>query len=253
MTDKDDILKNFSGRKHDLEQIKRYSMFPVMYYRTNLYLHSLRVSWLIDELEPIAVKTWRKFKSNLAKTLSLVHDDAEIITGDIQLGHKLEMSAEQLARVVMEEEKAIKTLSIRFPPKINCLSYKTLLIHALKKDCLEAQLVSLADKLDAYGESMHELFAGNKDFITPCTNYIKILKSFPEKYPQLKNFFKHKHPFLSPSPNFDLFETALKGHYHTPQSIKKLTICPRYNLWKEVSIKKLGKKGVAVLTNKNED
>lgn len=244
-------FRDLTGRKEELEQIERFCMYPVMYYRTNLYIHSLRVHWLVEELIPFVLQVWDSFNQGLAKTLALVHDDAEIITGDIQLGHKLKMSPEQLTEIDRQEEKAIEIISQRFPPVVNGFSYKQLLTHALKKDCLEAQIVSLADKLDAYGESMHELLAGNKDFIPPCENYTRILR-FPNKYPSFRDLFSCNHPLLLPSKDLNFLELASRGQPHTPETIKILTDCPQYNLWRELTVKKLGEKGIVILVTQKE-
>lgn len=245
-------FRDCTDRKEELEQIERFSMYPVMYYRTNLYIHSLRVSWFVGELIPFALQTWDNFNQSLAMTLALVHDDAEIITGDIQLGHKLKMSPEQLAEVDRQEEKAIEIISQRFPLTVNGFSYKRLLVHALRKDCLEAQMVSLADKLDAYGESLHELLAGNKDFIPPCKNYTRILRDFSNKYPSLRDLFSCNHPLLSPPKDLNYLELASGGQLHTPETIKIPTDCPQYNLWRELTVKKLGEKGIVILVTQKE-
>ncbi|OGD86323.1 hypothetical protein A2Z23_00190 [Candidatus Curtissbacteria bacterium RBG_16_39_7] len=246
------IFKDFTGRDEKLKQIVRFNMYPVMYYRTNLLTHSSRVCWLVEELTLLTSQTWIGFNQELTRTLALVHDDAEIITGDVQLGHKLEMSAEQLAVIDEQESAAIDTLSQTFPPSINGFPYRQLLTHALEKDCIEAQIVSFADKLDAYGESMHELFAGNTDFIPPCKNYTRILTNFAHQFPQLRDLFSHDHPLLLSPKDYDFGELAQNQQPHTPESIRINTGYPRYDFWKKLTIKKLGEGGVALLVTQRE-
>lgn len=241
-----------AGRKEELERIERFNMYPVMYYRTNVFIHSQRVRWITEELVPPLKQAFNNFDAELARILALVHDDAEVITGDVQLGHKLQMSAEELAGVDRKEQEAIEILSKRFPQKINGFPYKQLLTHALKKDIIEAQAVSLADKLDAYGESMHELLAGNADFIPPCQNYTRILANFGNQFPQLRRASSGSHPLLISPLIYEFQDIALKGKPHTVEMINTSTNLPHYDFWKDLTIRKFGEQGVAFLITQRE-
>lgn len=66
-----------------------------MMYRTNLYTHSYRVAAIVHALNPFAEKVFGKaYDERKAEILALVHDDAEIVFGDVQLGNKSRMTAE---------------------------------------------------------------------------------------------------------------------------------------------------------------
>ncbi|MCC2631215.1 MAG: hypothetical protein K0S38_1024, partial [Candidatus Paceibacter sp.] len=69
-------------REEKLKAINRYSLFEKMMYRSSVWNHTHRVLWLAEELIPIAVK-YVKLDANKVRVLALVHDDEEMITGDI--------------------------------------------------------------------------------------------------------------------------------------------------------------------------
>ena len=148
-------FNGFTGRTEELKKVKRFSFCKIMMYQTDLDIHSQRVFWIAEALLPFAVKSLNNFDPEKARTLALVHDDAEIVTGDVQLGDKLKMTSEQLQTVHDNEAEAVLKLSERFPKTINNYRYQELLNHALHKDCIEAQFVSYCDKLDAFGETFH--------------------------------------------------------------------------------------------------
>ncbi len=249
------IFRGFNGRTESLKQIKRFSIRPNMFYRTDLYLHSLRVSWLVEEVSPFAKKAWSNFNQDLAKTLALVHDDAEIVTGDVQLGHKMRMEKAELAKVDEKEKEAIKILSKKFPKSVNGFSYKKLLTLALRKSSIEAQVVAFADKLDAYGESLHELFAGNIDFILPSRLYSEILSNFQHKFnkfPRVRKIMTSEHLLLTLPKKADFMQLVQKGKPHIKQSVVQKTGFPHYDFWKRITLERLGKQGLSVLTKQKE-
>jgi len=167
-------------RERALQSIYRYGMFEVVFYRSNLSMHTRRVLWLIEELLPLAEKLLT-LDSEKARILALVHDDAEIITGDVQAGVKARMSVSELKAVAKAEEQAIQELAKKSPAVVHGYSYKKLLLHALKKDCVEAQLVSYVDKIDAHCESLHEVLAGNINLLPSVMFYVNALTLFPQK------------------------------------------------------------------------
>ncbi len=234
------LFDGFTGRAQALREIIRYDMpqRTPMFYRTNLFLHSKRVHLLVkDVLEQFESPD---FDSKKALTLALVHDDAEIITGDVQLYIKERMTPEQLKGVELAEMQAIEVLADRWPKNVNGFNYKDLLLHALHKDCPEAQVVSYCDKIDAYCEALHEVFAGNLNFIEPATNYVKRIGELPVKFPFLKTAIPSSHPLLSLPSDFDI-ETAVKnGTFHNIETIKKISGIPHYDRWKEITISYLG-------------
>lgn len=260
------ILNNFHGREEALRKITRYSMYSPMFYRTNLHTHSQRVMWIVQDLLPLAKKATPSINSEKALLLALVHDDAEIITGDIQLGRKLYMTQKQLDKLEENEKKAIVKLSSKYPKTINGLSYKDLLHESLIKGkpeaSIEAQLMNYADRCDALGEALHEIHAGNKEFCTdknefekginPINVYIKILTNFPNKFPALSVLFNQNHPLLTNLDKINEHKILKNKNPHTLQSIKEKTSCPFYNHWRGILLKNGGEQELHNLTHQKE-
>jgi len=255
-----EILAIFpKDREKKLLNIKRFSMFEVFFYRSSLWHHELRVFFITNELSKIAAGVLRRYNPDKARVLALVHDDAEIITGDVQLGHKQRMTTRQLQKVDEDEVKAIEELSERFPENIDGYSYKELLYHALRKDCIEAKLVSYADKLDAYGESLHEVLGGNISALRAVINYSIVIEGLKNKYSELGPLFKMDE---SPLINLDLHTDRWKVHWrnyqylnspHTQESIRRETEFSFYNKWKSIVLKNFGDEGVQILIQQREN
>ena len=233
-------------------------MFETMFYRTSLWLHSHRVSWLVEELIPVAKKHFKTFNPRKSIAIALVHDDAEIVTGDYQAGHKAIMSKAQLAKIKKEETSAIRELLKRYPAEVEEFVYSDLLYDAMEWRSLEAQVVVYADKLDAYCESIHEVLGGNISFIRAVIFYNKMLANFEKKYPKLQLLLKDQD---SPLTNLDKCLNPMKikiSNYkvfnkpHTKQSIKALTEFPFYNIWRKITIQRFGNEGLKVLIEQKE-
>jgi hypothetical protein len=248
-------FKGFDGRDRELKKIIRYSMKTrtPMFYRTNLYIHSRRLFVLIkDSAEMINSIYGDDFDIDKALTLALVHDDAEIVTGDIQLYYKERMSVEELKEVDDDEEKAIGVLCERWPDKINGFSYRDLLFHALRKDCIEAQIVSYFDKIDAFCEALHELHAGNFRFEGPAHNYVWRVRDFPKKFPQLGNFLFGEEPLIKYPQNLDTDSMLAHGDFHNSNSVREKTGIEFYDRWKELTIENFGESVLTEIKEKEE-
>lgn len=230
-------------RREKLEKIFRYGYFEVLFYRSDLWRHAQRVLWLLEEIAPIAQK-YITFDVEKARTLALVHDDAEMVTGDVQAIVKLRMTKQELAVLEEQEEKAVKDLVQKYPKEINGYSYESLLLHAARKDCIEAQLVSYVDKLDAYCESLHEVYAGNIGLLRSVVFYANTTALFPSKFPALKELLASKDSALTylsdqVSP-FDIPKSSY-SHLNKPfseETVKKDVDFHFYNLWKKIIIEK---------------
>ena len=112
-------LHNFPDREKNLRSVTRYSLYHTVWYRTDLWTHSRRVGWIVEQLNPIAEKIFgENFDSEKAFALGMVHDDAETIFGDIQAGYKANMTKEELEEVGQLERNAIKTLASKSPKYI---------------------------------------------------------------------------------------------------------------------------------------
>lgn len=60
------------GREEGLRAIKRYSMFETMYYRTTVWLHAHRVTWLVTDCLPVAMQ-YLTLDPQKARVLALVY------------------------------------------------------------------------------------------------------------------------------------------------------------------------------------
>jgi len=230
-------------RKEKLESIYRYNYFDVLFYRSNLWQHTHRVLWLLEEIDPLAQK-YIKFDIEKARVYALVHDDAEMITGDVQAITKLRMSADEQIKHEEEEMSAISKLAETYPQEINGYSYKELLLNAVKKDSIEAKLVSYLDKLDAYCESLHEVYAGNISLLRSVVFYANALPLFPIKYPELKELLASKESPLTYltnqiSPGEIRVERYMNlGKPYTKESLGIDVDFPFYKEWKRIVIER---------------
>lgn len=253
-----EILQVFPpDRERKLRSIERFSMFDVFFYRSTLWHHQLRVALIVDELTPLARKLLPHCDTQKAYALALVHDDAEMITGDVQLGHKQLMSSEELEAIEEAEATAIGELAKNFPQVIAGYSYRELLFHALRKDCLEAQLVSYADKLDAYCESLHEVLGGNVTALRSVIGYTGIIRSFGVQYPALKALLSEKTPFTDIDMRTDPFRVHRDKYLylnkpHSMESIRQETEFPTYNRWKALILEQMRDEGAEMLTRQKE-
>ncbi len=229
-----------------------------MYYRSNLWMHSWRMFWLVEALAPLAQKYLKGIDMEKARILALVHDDAEIVFGDIQSSARVYMSAEELAKTEQAEADAIEELCKTYPKEVHGYDYKELLTSMLHKSTIEAQLVSYVDKLDAYNESLHELFAGNISLLESIMFYAHAFAQFSAKYPALKEFMSDK---TSPLTYLDDRTWRYPGSRHrntrlwwpyTKETIGEVTAFPFYNEWKRIVIERGGKEGMEWLTKQKE-
>ncbi len=230
-------------RKQKLEQIYRYHIFEVMFYRSNLEMHNQRVLWLLEELAPLAQKHLN-FDMEKARIYALVHDDAEIVTGDVQAIKKARMSPKEVKNHEKKEALAIDELTSKYPETVHGYSYKKLLKHASKKNCIEAQLVSYVDKLDAFCESLHEVYAGNISFLRSVVFYATNLPLFPIKYPKLKPLLSSKESpltFISDQISPYKVKALTYSHLnkpHTKETVLLNTDFPFYKTWKKIMVRK---------------
>jgi len=228
-------FKDFLGRDIELHSVIRYSLYYPMLYRSNLFTHAQRVASLVRAMNQAAQAVFGKtYDTRKAEIIALVHDDAEIIFGDIMAGNKSKMTAEQLMQVKEAEFAAINEISKRFPNCVEGYSYKQLLLEAAEYTSLESQVVCYADKYDALGEALHEIFAGNHAFVsrivneygripTPTEYYANFFRTFADKYPNLKPLLAQPLPLLEPVPQLDYMRVVAQGVPHTRESIEQPT------------------------------
>ncbi len=241
-----DHLKTFPGREAALRSITRYSLYPVMFYRSSLWSHAQHVAWIVRTLRPYAIETFgAAYDPERAEWLALVHDDVEIITGDFQAGNKSKMTPEQLAQIAQIEQEAIPQLAARYPFALGKYRYSDVLTASLDEDSVEHRVVMFADKCDAFGEALHEVFGGNELFTTPvvneygtipipCDYYIGYFARFSQKFPGTESFVAQDHPFMRPAERANFETLAKTSQPHTSQSVKQKRGYPHYDLWKEL-------------------
>lgn len=248
-------LEKLEGREKALTGIKRYIHFitPIMFYRTNNLIHSRRVLWHLEEALPNILKIYGDiFEVDFARTLALVHDDVEIITGDVQLYDKERMNDNEKERLAQKEIKTIPLLIQIYGTRVNGFDYQELLTAAKEKNSLEAQLVSYFDKMDGGGEAWHEVWAGNVRFLRPAGGdanggYVRRLNEFPSKYPLVAQFLEHCPEYLPHL--FDFASIAERSQPHTPDSLRKDSGYPLYEKWKRTIMKR---EGINLLTEQVE-
>lgn len=254
-------FKNFKGRTTLLERIKRYSMYQTMFFRTNVDLHTRRMEWIAVELLPYLSKSFNVDPDKL-RLLCRVHDDPEIITGDHQLGRKLHtMSTKELELLREEENKAKEILASVWPEKINGYNYLDLLNESERKQTIESQVMKLIDRLDAFGESLHEIYSGNKCFlghtelpkgVNPVQTYTEILSKTAMKYPLLRNVFDGRHPLLRIPKEIDPESIVERAELPDKESIVTDVGNSHYDIWKDITLRYGNKAGLKSLILKLE-
>ncbi len=244
-------------RQEKLDKIMRYSMFDKMYYRSSVYFHTKRILWLIEKIIPEA-KKYLDFDEEKIRVLALVHDDAEIVTGDIQAGHKARMSKEELELIKQNELKAISKMIEDSPKEVSGYNYEELLKESAEKNSIEAKLVSYIDKMDGYCESLHDVFAGNICLIRSSLFYDNLITLFPYKFPELVPLLKNgKHPLLDITDRVSPLYIESKNYIHlnkphTKESILIDTDLPFYNFWRQTILEHSSEGGLDYLINQKE-
>lgn len=259
------LLKDFPDRETKLRQITRYSLYTIMFYRTNLWIHSKRVAWITGVIASSAQKIWPEFNLEKAILMALCHDDQEIIMGDIQAGNKAKMTPEQLLEVEKLENEAIEQIAEQFPTKLGNYIYKDLLQEVADLKTPEAWVVKYADKMDAFGEALHEVFAGNIQFETNTVNeygviptateyYLDYFANFSKKFPETEKWLSANatSPFLQPFTKQPFKEIAQVHKSHTAESILGKSEYRPYELWKELIIDRGGAEELKNLSTQTE-
>ncbi|MFA4954806.1 MAG: YfbR-like 5'-deoxynucleotidase [Patescibacteria group bacterium] len=238
-------LAAFPGREDALRKVTRYSIFPKMFYRSNLWTHSRHVAKIIEAISPLIKRHCPDYDEARALAMALVHDDAEMITGDVQAGNKDKMSARELAALDMHERTAVDQLVGRYPEQLGGYRYQDLLLACIERADIEAQAVQFADKLDAFGEALHEIFAGNASFaVEPVTEYGVIVlpfvlytdyfKRYPKKYPRLSFLVEGPDRIIELEAESAWKKIAAEGQLPTPETLREPSGNKIYDVWKSL-------------------
>lgn len=248
------------SREEELDNIMRYSDFTnQMYYRSSVLTHSKRVKLIVKEL----CKSFSSplINKDLALTLSIVHDDTEIIVGDVLAQHKDNFSQKEKKDYEKRCEQAIPILAEKYAKTINDFNYKELLEIEEKNDTLECALVKFADKFDAHNEVCHEITAGNKEFLKDV--YVDNTPYSPYEYTYNKTIkaLKHLQSFIDTS-NIPLIKSIIfdekfnkyceNGKPHTKESIELKQPLQSYQIWLDIIKKSNNKELIEKLYVKNE-
>jgi len=253
----------FIWREEDLRKIYRYSNFEDFYYRSNVYIHCLRLFYIVQWHREVVEKLFPEIDFNKVLVLTLIHDDAEILIWDFQSANRLICSQEDLDNLDLNEKNAIKVLATKFPVEIIWYNYKQLLQEVFEYEWLEAQLVKFFDHLDWLYEALHEYFAGNTCVtiqpetkywkpVLPFDYYINLFKKADQKYPLLASVFRQDYDFYTPfNLNFKRmdFEWNVDNYWpHICSSIKTDFEYPLYDFWKNTILESWEKSIISALT-----
>jgi hypothetical protein len=247
----------WKNRLQDLAQVKRYHRIPLMFYRTNNAGHSERVVAIVKKLLPAAQVLYPEIDPELTVLISKHHDDYEMASeqGDVPAQYKLLMNGDQKFALKQEELFAAEFLSKSYRNPAfgkGRHRYLDLLKRSIVKDCPEAQLHSLADKIDAFGEATHEVLAGNILFNEPYTNYVRDpFGRLPAEYPLIADLFGDEKSIFRLQVIQSLEYCQLYGgRLHTEASARAHTGNSYYDLWKQVTLSMPG--GLERLTTQVE-
>lgn len=228
---------------------------PLMHYRSNNWVHQLRMLWRFNDLVPVLKQIYPDLDIEQTRALIAVHDDSEHdpYFMDVQLAHKVRMTPAELAEVAKRETEAmVRTAGIN-PPAVNGYSYLELMRMALDKDTLPGWVESLIDKLDGYCESTHENLAGTPWFYKPMRGYTDMLWTYADKYPGLKPLLDAIGDELLPTRGLNFEELGQRGKLHTEENILLPTGIPTYDRWKALHLENGGTAGLDLLIKIKED
>ena len=235
------LIENY---EEDLRRIKRWGKFKVVFYRTNLEIHTKRIIAILEELLPFIITIYPDLDIYKLFLLVWFHDAPEFFTGDVSTQTKLIMSDGQLKELSDKELIAIEILSDMYPVEILGYSIKELMLEAKEKKTLHAQLASYIDKTEGFCDALHHALAGHGAFIEPVWNYsLEVFGHIHTKYPLLKPLFDSGHDFFKKHIGClnDYFGSgSIAPCLHTHETVARKTGFPHYEVWKKVTIKTFG-------------
>lgn len=240
-----EALETFPGREESVTTITRYSLYPVMFYRTNLWTHSQHVFWLVHAMMPLIQKHFTHVDEKRLLAMALIHDDAEIITGDFQSVLLVQMTPEQIKAHDREDIAAAHAIADQFPETFGDYNYRELLVEAVELFTMESRILKYCDKFDGLAEAFHEVFAGNTCFTTNQTNeqgviptplqgYHRYFMEFPRDNEDLRCWLRENEPIFR---LYNLDETRAQvetGTPHTRESLNEPTGHLQYDWWRSV-------------------
>lgn len=230
-----------SSRNEALKSVFRFQGANML-YQTDLYVHSKRVFHIVNFLKKSLDGNYglNSVNIDILGLMALIHDDLEPFhkMGDVPTHIKRNMSGQQRAEYDLENHKALLRVEKKFG-NIFGMDYITILKRVEEKKCLESQLVSYADKIDGFGEALHELSAGNEEFLDPVKRYKQIFENLQNELYFLSDFLKSNHLYNFTSTFYlnQLNPSGImkKGKIHTKESINRYSGIALYEFWKYIS------------------
>lgn len=148
-------------RATKLYLIPRYNSIPVMTHRTNLLVHSVRVTGHAQLLSNILIARGVYVDEPKLFYMADRHDDAEIVTGDIPTPVKRSATPEQKAEMKKAEKEAASQVGpmIEGPRSVPDF-FPSIYDEYEERKSLEARIANFADKWDGFEEAEHEVVCG---------------------------------------------------------------------------------------------
>ena len=238
------MTKKLLSREQELRNEYRYGFFSCpIYYKANLWIHTARISWITREIATF-LDSLRPNSFDIEKTvaLSIVHDDTEIIVGDIVSPVKMAFTPEEKKAYEDKCTWAIDILYAKYWKDFTDYDYKQLLLMEEAGTSIEYAIMKYADKLEAHLEVYHELLAWNKAFDDECAENFWI-DAYDFSYSSSMTYLQKLldilwltqsdiswHPILDISKKFSSEEVLAKSNgFHTKESIEKKTGFPVYD------------------------
>src|SRR3989344_5800046 len=228
-------FEGFIGRKEGLGSIARWHKYDPMFYRTSVEDHVLRVFYLFNEVLHLVRSVFSNFDEQKALLMTLTHDDSEIVEGDFNSGNWRLMDHEQKMSRREQELKFIDVVARRHPQTLHGHNYREMLLEMFHLQTIESQIVKYIDRFDAFGEGLHEVFAGNKRFVypphsefgqlvPPTLNDIERYNNHRKDYHLITPLILKNHgPFLDVYPTLDIHAAVEIGVPHSRESFGSQT------------------------------
>jgi hypothetical protein len=112
--------------------------------------------------------------------------------------------------------------------------------------------------MDAYCESLHEVYAGNFSFLRSVVFYSRLLAGADMKFPKLKLILNSKDSAFTDLQRY-LQERSIDGSKYisfgklfTKRSLEKPSQFPFYDRWRAVTLERGGKEGMDALIKQKE-
>ncbi len=166
----------------------------------NVFSHQLRLFQILKELTYFfniinqERPEWDKIDLKYALNLASIHDDTEWVNPFKDIPTIIKISLSDKAKEILDEVEiaCIEILSKNQSDHLKIEStedLKSKYLDSLNKNSMEWQLVSYLDKVDWFMYCVHEIFAWNKQFLSPFQDYVRFLTEIRDnksKYPKIR-------------------------------------------------------------------